>query len=191
MWCVHDLRVELDSVQLLPTMLEGGDRRRRRGRRDYRSFGGSGDRVPMAHPDRLLGGRSWKSSESAASRPVFPNSETPVRSTAPRGPAPSAASRNRSRAWARRARRSGGEVGSVVAVHRRRPAGQYERRGVSPSDLVGGQPVADELRVHARFPHAPRDQLAVLAAEIDDEHWTFLALRKTRIRERGFWSREI
>ena len=49
--------------------------------------------------------------------------------------------------------------------------------------------MADELRVHARFPHAPRDQLAVLAAEIDDEHWTFLA-RKTRIRERGFWSRE-
>ena len=71
----------------------------------------------------------------------------------------------------------GVEVGSVVAVHRRRPAGQNECRGVSPRDLVCGQPVADELRVHARFPNAPRDQLAVLAAEIDDEHRTFLRCR--------------
>ena len=69
------------------------------------------------------------------------------------------------------------EVGSVVAIDRRRPAGEDESRGVSPRDLFRRQPVADQLRVHPRLPHAPRDQLAVLTTEIDDEHGAFLRCR--------------
>jgi hypothetical protein len=37
--------------------------------------------------------------------------------------------------------------------------------------------VADELRVHTRLAHAPGDQLAVLAPEIDDQDRTLLRRR--------------
>ena len=66
------------------------------------------------------------------------------------------------------------EIGRALCVHRRRPAGEDQRGRVARRDLGGGQPVPDELRVHARLAHAPRDQLAVLAAEVDDEDGTLL-----------------
>ena len=51
-------------------------------------------------------------------------------------------------------------------------AGEDER-GRSRRDLVRRQPVADELRWYTGgLAHPPRDQLAVLASEIDDENGT-------------------
>jgi hypothetical protein len=40
--------------------------------------------------------------------------------------------------------------------------------------------VRDELRVDARLPDAARDQLRVLAAEVDDEDGTLFELRLPR-----------
>ena len=63
----------------------------------------------------------------------------------------------------------GVEVGRALRVDGRRPAGEDERGRVARGDLGRREPVADELRVDARLAHAPRDQLAVLPAEVDDE----------------------
>jgi hypothetical protein len=38
--------------------------------------------------------------------------------------------------------------------------------------------VADELRIDTALPDAPRDQLRVLAAEVDNENGAIAALRK-------------
>ena len=57
-----------------------------------------------------------------------------------------------------------------LRVDRGRPAREDERDGVARADLLGAEPVRDELRVDARLAHAPRDELAVLAAEVEDEH---------------------
>ena len=71
---------------------------------------------------------------------------------------------------------AGVELGRALRVHGSRPAGEDQRGGVAPRDLVRGEPVADELRVDARLADAPRDQLAVLAAEVDDEDRTLLGI---------------
>ncbi len=84
----------------------------------------------------------------------------------------------------------GVDLGRAVRVHRRRAAGEDECGRVAPRDLGGGQPMPDELRVDPRLAHAARDQLAVLAAEVDDENGTLFTVRKTGILERGFRSRE-
>ena len=74
------------------------------------------------------------------------------------------------------------ELGRAVRIHRRRAAGEDERGRVPRRDLRGREPVPDELRVDARLAHAPRDQLAVLAAEVDDED---RALLRQRLRRSG------
>ena len=61
------------------------------------------------------------------------------------------------------------EVGRAVRVHGGRAAREDERCGVARRDLRRREPVPHELRVDPRLAHAPRDQLAVLPAEIDDE----------------------
>ena len=61
------------------------------------------------------------------------------------------------------------EVGRAVRIHGGRAAREDERCRVACRDLRRSQPVPDELRVDPRLAHAPRDQLAVLPAEIDDE----------------------
>ena len=68
----------------------------------------------------------------------------------------------------------GVEVGRPVRVDRRGASGQNQRRRVAGRELRSGEPMPHELRVHPRFAHAPRDELAVLAAEIDDEDGALL-----------------
>ena len=51
---VHDLRVELDAVELPLRRLERGDRRRRRAGDDPRALGRRDHGVAVRHPDRLL-----------------------------------------------------------------------------------------------------------------------------------------
>jgi hypothetical protein len=57
----------------------------------------------------------------------------------------------------------------AIGVDRGRPAGEDQRRGIARAKLVGAEPVGDELGVDARFAHPSSDQLAVLAAEVQDE----------------------
>ncbi len=57
----------------------------------------------------------------------------------------------------------------TFGIHGRRPTGEHERSGVPSGDLGGRQAMAHELRVDARLANAPRDQLAVLASEINHE----------------------
>ena len=66
----------------------------------------------------------------------------------------------------------------TLGVHRGGAAGEDQRERVLRPDLVGGEPVADELRVDPRLTHAPRDQLAVLAAEVEHEHGALLRRRR-------------
>ena len=58
----------------------------------------------------------------------------------------------------------------VVGVDRRRPAAQDERVRVARAHRLGRDRVADELGVDAALAHAPRDQLRVLPAEVDNEN---------------------
>src|SRR6185437_5377818 len=56
----------------------------------------------------------------------------------------------------------------AVGVHRRGPAAEDDRVRLARADRLGGDLMTDELRVHAALAHAPRDQLRVLAAEVED-----------------------
>ena len=58
----------------------------------------------------------------------------------------------------------------AVGVHRRRAAAQDDRVRVARAHRLRRDRVADELRVDAALAHAARDQLRVLAAEVEDEH---------------------
>ena len=81
---VHDLGVELDAVEPARAILEGGDRRRRRATRSpRRPSGGAVTESRWLIHTVCSGGRSWKSSDSSASSSALPNSDAPVRSTAP------------------------------------------------------------------------------------------------------------
>ena len=57
----------------------------------------------------------------------------------------------------------------TFGIHGRRPTGEHERSGVPSGDLGGRQAMAHELRVDTCLANAPRDQLAVLASEINHE----------------------
>ena len=72
-----------------------------------------------------------------------------------------------------------------VGVHLRRPlgvdrgraAGEDQRERIARAHLGRRDAVADELRVDAGLAHAARDQLAVLAAEVEHEHRPLLGRR--------------
>ena len=65
----------------------------------------------------------------------------------------------------------------AVGVDRRGAAGEDQRGRVAPPDLLDGDAVRDELGVDARLAHAARDQLRVLAAEVDHQHRPLLGER--------------
>ena len=68
------------------------------------------------------------------------------------------------------AKTSGSTCGAPSAYTDAGPAAQDQRVRVARAHLSSRDAVADELGVHAALAHAPRDQLRVLPAEIDDEH---------------------
>ena len=47
---------------------------------------------------------------------------------------------------------------------------QDDRRRLAVGDLVGGDPMRDDLGVHLQLAHPTGDQLGVLGAEVDDEN---------------------
>ena len=168
---VHDLGVELDAVEAARGVLERGDRRGRRAATTRAPAGGATTESRWDIQTVCSSARSRKSALSPArSRPC----RTRRRRCGRRGrraPAPSAACRNRCRASGRRARRSRDRR---AARRRRRPTPARRERisaaGLRRAHLLGRRAVRDELRVDARLAHAARDQLRVLAAEVDDQH---------------------
>ena len=64
--------------------------------------------------------------------------------------------------------------GAPSAYTEEGPPERMSAAGFRARDLRCRQAMSDELRVHASLAHAPRDQLAVLAAEVDDEDGAFL-----------------
>src|SRR5262249_12665344 len=58
----------------------------------------------------------------------------------------------------------------VVGVDRRGPAAEDERVRVARAYCLGRDRVADELRVDTALADAARDQLGVLAAEVENEN---------------------
>src|SRR5262249_58601320 len=70
----------------------------------------------------------------------------------------------------------------AVRVHGRRAAAQHQRERVPRPNLLGGDAVADELRVDPALADAARDQLRVLPAEVDDQHRALLG-REVRLRK--------
>src|SRR5690606_9060865 len=67
---------------------------------------------------------------------------------------------------------AGVEVGRAGLVDARGSAREHDTYGVLRGELGGGDGVRHDLAVHARLAHAPRDELSVLGAEVDDEHGT-------------------
>jgi hypothetical protein len=73
---------------------------------------------------------------------------------------------------------AGVDPGRGLGVDRRRPTAEDERERVARHHLLRRHRVADELRVDPALAHAARDQLRVLAAEIEHEHGPLLSRRR-------------
>ena len=167
---VDDLGMELDAVEAALRSLEGGDRRRRRARDDGRALGSRDDRVAMRHPDGLLGRRVGQqprlgrlhrgAPELGDARAVDTAAELERHELR----AVTDAERRHAELEQRRI-----DAGRVVGVDGRRAAAEHERVRVPGAHRLGRDRVADELGVDAALAHAPRDQLRVLAAEVENE----------------------
>jgi hypothetical protein len=176
---VHDLRVELDAVQVPLRGLEGGDRGRVGPAGDARALGRSGDGVAVAHPADLLlrqpGGERASDLQLGlaelargaldAAAEVLRHQLHPV-ADAEHGDAELVD--------------PGVDLWGLFRVHRRRPAAEDQRDGVLHRQLRCRGAVTDELGVDARLADTPGDQLRVLPAEIDDEHWAQVIRKSLR-----------
>ncbi len=181
---VHDLGMELDAVEPSPAILEGRDRGRRRARRHLRARGRRRHRVAVAHPHGLLGREVVEELRLARLEIGLPELR---RAGALDGAAEVA--RHELHAVTDAERRDPERedvrvhVGRAVRVDGRRTAGEDQRRRIASRAIsCRGEPVPDELGVDARLANATRDELAVLAAEVDDEDRTLFG--------RGFGGRE-
>src|SRR5262245_29845312 len=72
----------------------------------------------------------------------------------------------------------------ALRVDRGGPAGEDERERLTRGELIGRDPVRDELRVDAALTHTSRDQLRVLPTAVQNEHRPLLGGRLRR------WQRE-
>ena len=174
---VHDLRVELDAVQVPVRRLEGGDRGRvgaggHLGPVRCRSHG-----IAVAHPARLDFRKSLAQCPAQAKRRLAELARSAL-------DAPTEILRHQLHAVADTEHRHAElvdpriDLRRVVRVDRGRPAGEDQRNGVLPAQLGRRGAVADELRVHARLADATGDQLRVLAAEVDDQHGSLFRNRQ-------------
>ena len=172
---VDDFRVELDAVEPPGRILERRDGRRGGASRDRRAERRRGDRVAMAHPDGLL--RRQPVEERA--RAVVELGLAELRG--PRSRDLAAELERHQLGAVADAERGDPELEELLVdprrplrVDRRGAAGEDHRDGVAPADLRRAQRVRDELGVDPGIADAARDQLRVLAAEVEHEHRTLL-----------------
>ncbi len=194
---VHHLGVELHRVQPASGVLEPGHRGRRRAGGDVRARRRRDDRVVVAHPHDVFG-------RQVAEEHRLPGGDLglAVLGDVVRLDLAAEMLRHQLHAVADAERRhaelehSGVDVRCAVGVHRCRPAGEDQRRRIASRHLAGREPVRDELRVDARLSDATRDELAVLAAEVEHEHRPLLGARLGRgerhdlgvLRHDGSWA---
>ena len=180
---VRDLRVELDGVEPAIRILEGGDGGRRRGGGDARAGRRSGDRVAVAHPHDLLRRQVAEQQRLvelgiglAVLRDVVRFDRAAEIAGHQLHPVTDAERRDAE------LENRGVHLRRTVDVHRCRPTGEDQRQGVPRLDLRRREAVTDELGVDTCLAHATRDQLAVLAAEVEHEH---RAILRNRLRRRN------
>ncbi len=177
MRCVHDLGMELDAVERPVGVLERGDRGRRRAGDNTRPGWRRDDRITVAHPDGLPFGQAVEERSALCM-------QRRLAELGDAGPidAPAEILGHELHAVAdaedRHAEVEQARIdpGRALRVDGGRPAREDERARVAAPYLLGGDPVRDELRVHTTLAHASRDQLRVLAAEVDDENGALVGL---------------
>ena len=168
---VHDLGMELDGVEATLGRLEGRDRCRRRARDDVGALGSGHDRVAVGHPDRLLGrgvGEQLRLGHLHGGAPELGDAGAVDAAAELEGHqlrAVTDAERGNAELEQRRI-----DARRVVGVDRRRAPAQDQRVRVPGAHRLGRDRVADELGVDAALAHAARDQLRVLAAEVENEN---------------------
>ncbi len=183
---VRDLGMELDTVKPAVRVLECGDGSRGRARDDHRSRWSRGDRVTVAHPGDLTLRHAGKED---ARRLRLDLGTAKFRLARPIDATPEVA-RHQLHAVANP--EDGDpqpEYGCIdlrcpLRVDRGGPARQHERPCPAPDHFVGVDRGRNELRVDATLANSPRNQLRVLATQVDDENWAVLGhlLRGRRLR---------
>ena len=168
-WRMDDLWMELDSVQPPPLVLERGDRRRIGGCGDLRARGRRDDRVAVAHPRDLLLGQILPQCAAQTERRFAELARGTIDATAEllRHQLHPVTDAERRHAELEDLRI---DLRRALGVHRGGTTGEDQRDRVPPPQLLRARAMRDELRVDTCLAHAARDQLRVLAAEVDHEH---------------------
>ncbi len=168
---VDDLRVEEQAVHPAFAVLNGRNRRVRRGRHDLESLGRRHDEIPVTGPD-LQRARDVFEQRHAIDDVDDGVAELPLRRALDRS-AERVGHQHHAVADPERghAEREDGRVRSRRAglEHAHRPARQDDARGPAPRDLGRGGRRRQNLRIHGEFTQAARDELGVLRTEIEDD----------------------
>ncbi len=165
-----DLRMELDRPHAAPRVLEAREGRRRGRGNHAESLRRRNHRVPVVHPDGLLRSQAVEELRVDGQRrdgaAVLAPLVGDLAACRLREPLHAVAETEHRNAEGRRiSRRTGG----ALLVHALRPAGEDDPRRVVPADLLGRRAGREHDREDARVAHAARDQLRVLATEIEDD----------------------
>ena len=168
---VDDLGVELDAVDAALDRLERRDRRlRRRGeRREARRRRVDG--VAVRHPARLLGRQAGEQPPGLAHHQLRAAELPHLRAL----DAPAERERHELHAVTDaqhgdpELEQLGVELRRAVGVHRRRAAGEDQPLRLAAPDLLGPDVVRQQLAEDAALADAPRDELRVLPAVVEDD----------------------
>ncbi len=170
---MDDLGVELDPVEPAIAALKRRDRRA--GARGQRGepLGGLEDGVTVAHPALLLGRQAREKLAAVAGERKMGATELPgvgaLDAAAKRldhGLHPVTDAEHRQTEL----EELGAQGGSAGRVHGRRAAGEDQRGGIAAANRLDRCVVREELGEDAQLAHPPRDELGVLAAEVEDQH---------------------
>ena len=168
---VHDLGVELDAVQAALRVGDRGIGRRAGAGRRLEAGRQPLDRIAVAHPDRLLGLQTGEESIALGhrddGRPELLAAEGHDLAAERLGHQVQAIADAQDRHAAGPERRVG--MGRARFVDAGRSAGENDRRRLAGGDLTPRGVEGQQLRVDVQLADAAGDELAVLAAEVEDD----------------------